>query len=39
MHDKHSREVHAGSIKYDRRVFDLSGEMREQALTVSMMFI
>lgn len=39
MYDKLSREVHTSSIKYDRGMFDFCGEMREQALTLSLMFI
>ncbi len=39
MYDAVSREVRASSIKYDRGMFDFCGEMREQALTLSMMFI
>lgn len=39
MYDKLSREAHGGSIKYDRGVFDFRGEMREQALTLTAVFI
>lgn len=39
IYDKLSGEVHDSSIKYDRSMFDFSGEIRERVLTLSMMFI
>lgn len=39
MYDELSREAPASSIKYGRGVFKFGGEMREQALTLSVMFI